>query len=269
MDGERGKDVFYLSVPFERHEEGIDFVVRSGFQLEIRMTMVDHMMSLGKEDLGRIRKKIDGHGLSVFTHGPFFGLDVASLDNNISEYSIRCLTHGLEVTGALGGKVMVVHTGYLPLFSRGGKKHWLRNWAARMPAIVEKAGERGITLALENTWDDAPEVLLDLAESIGPEKIGFCIDTGHVNVFSRLPLRRWWDALSPRLVALHLHDNDGVSDDHLVPGKGTFDFVELGGCLRELGKQPLLDLEVDMASAVESRARLEGFFGGNLKSPRS
>lgn len=265
MDGARGKTGFYLSTPFERLEEGIEFVISNGFELETRMTMVDHMMNVTDEDLGRIRKILDDQGLSVFTHGPFFGLDVASLDGNISEYSIRCLTHGLDVTRALGGKVMVIHTGYLPLFSRGGKKHWLRNWAERMPAIVEKAGECGITLALENTWDDVPEVLLHLAGLIGPDKVGFCIDTGHVNVFSRQPLRRWWDALSSRLVALHLHDNDGISDDHIVPGKGTFDFVELGGYIRKLGRPLLLDLEVDVTAAVESRTSLEKFFAGGLK----
>jgi len=258
-----GKTGFYLSIPFEKHEEGIDFVAGNGFQLEIRMTKVDHMMSLGGEDLGRIREKIDGFGLSVFTHGPFFGLDVASLDRNISEYSARCIAHGLDVTRALGGKVMVIHTGYLPLFSRGGKKHWLRNWAERMPAIVGKAGECGVRLALENTWDDEPEVLLRLADLAGSDKIGFCIDVGHVNVFSKLPLERWWDALSPRALALHIHDNDAVSDDHLVPGEGTFDFARLGSLLRELGRPLLLDLEVDMASAVESRKRLEEYFTGS------
>ena len=124
MGHARGKTAFYLSIPFERHEEGIDFVARNGFQLEIRMTKVDHMMSLGREDLGRIREKIDGFGLSVFTHGPFFGLDVASLDRNISEYSARSIAHGLDVTRALGGRVMVIHTGYLPMFSRGSLSIW-------------------------------------------------------------------------------------------------------------------------------------------------
>jgi sugar phosphate isomerase/epimerase len=33
-----------------------------------------------------------------------------------------------------------------------------------------------------------------------------------------------WLAIGDRIAALQLHDNDGLSDDHQVPGTGTFDF---------------------------------------------
>ncbi|HSG28856.1 MAG TPA: sugar phosphate isomerase/epimerase family protein, partial [Candidatus Krumholzibacterium sp.] len=217
---------FHLSIPLSGLEENLEFVHLNGFQPEIRMTKVNYMMGLKKSDLDRMRERIDGHGFRPFTHGPFFGLDVASLDSNISEYSIRAMVHGVDVTAALGGSLMVIHTGYLPQFSRGGKRHWMRNWAARMPFVLEAAGKAGVTLALENTWDDRPEVLLRLADLLGGP-VGFCIDTGHVNAFSKLSLDRWWNALEGRIVALHLHDNDGQSDDHLVPGTGTFDFERL------------------------------------------
>ena len=153
-----------------------------------------------------------------------------------------------------------MHTGYLPQFSRGGRRHWFRNWAERMPRIVDHAAESGVTLALENTWDDRPDVLLHLADLLPEDSVKFCLDTGHVNTFSRIDTDSWWDAIGDRVVALHLHDNDGLSDDHLAPGRGTFDFVRLFDRIASRGEQPLLDLEVDLESAEEGRAYIEALF---------
>ncbi len=253
---------FYLSVPLVKLEESLDFVKSEGFLPEIRMANVNYMMSLTDVAIKQLRGILDSRAYTPFMHGPFFGIDVASIDRNISEYSIRCLIHGLEVTSALGGSVMVMHTGYLPQFSRGGKRHWFRNWAERMPQVAEKAEELGVTLALENTWDDRPEILLHLAGLIPGDNVRFCLDTGHVNTFSRLPLKTWWKAIGDRVVVVHLHDNDGSSDDHMTPGKGTFDFRELADCLAGLDKLPLLDIEVDFSRAPAAKSYLAGIFKG-------
>jgi sugar phosphate isomerase/epimerase len=251
---------FYVSVPLSKYDELIDDVINLGFHPEFRMTRADHLARMGVTDFARIREHLLEHSRNTFTHGPFFGLDIASLDRCLSEYSADCLLVGLEATRALGGTVMVIHTGYMPQFSRGGRRHWFRNWRERMPRIVERAMDLGITLAIENTWDDRPEVLLHLAELLPAGGVKFCFDTGHVNVFSRLSVKHWWKAIGDRVVAIHLHDNDGLSDDHLAPGKGTFDFPSLVDCLGRDTFHPLLDLEVDVASAEEGRIYFESLF---------
>jgi sugar phosphate isomerase/epimerase len=251
---------YHLSIPVSRIEEYVRFVGENGFQPDVRMTDVDYMMSMKPDDLKRIGEIFESRKFRPFTHGPFFGLDVAGIDRNISEYSIRAILHGLEITSVLGGNVMVMHTGYLPQFSMGGRRHWFRNWAERMPAVLERADRLGVTLALENTWDDRPEVLIHLADILPGDSMRFCIDTGHVNAFSRLHISRWWKALEGRIVALHLHDNDGISDDHLVPGLGTFDFSALAMLMKESKDRPILDLEVDIPNAVRAREGLEVIF---------
>ena len=248
---------FYLSVPLSRFDNMFDEVAGAGFYPEIRMMRADYLAKTTISKFTEMRGLIEKRSLRTFTHGPFFGLDIASLDICLSEYSADCLHIGLEATAALGGKVMVMHTGYLPQFSRGGRRHWLRNWAERMPKIVEHAEKLGVTLALENTWDDRPEIMLHLADMLPGDNVRFCLDTGHVNVFSHLSINRWWDMIGDRVVALHLHDNDGLSDDHLAPGEGTFDFETLAGKLRGLDKMPLLDFEVDLPRGQRSREYLE------------
>jgi sugar phosphate isomerase/epimerase len=252
---------YFVSVPLSRLETDIDRVVREGFHPEVRMASVDYLMKLTPVDVDRLGRMLERRSLPVFTHGPFFGLDVASLDTHISEYSVRCLKKGLEVTAALGGTVMVMHTGYLPQFSRGGRRHWFRNWNGRMPRIVEHAEKLGVTLALENTWDDRPEVIEYLIDLLPGAGAGICLDTGHLNAFSRLSIGAWWDLIGERVVALHLHDNDGLSDDHLAPGRGTFDFEELVMRVMRMPEPPLIDLEVDLPVASEGRRYLDVLFG--------
>ncbi len=265
---------FYVSVSLERLEESIDFVSREGLSPEVRMAETEYLMKLTDADTGRIARFLRERNFRIFSHAPFFGLDVASIDMGISRYSIACLEKAVDVTAAIGGNLMVMHTGYLPQYSRVGRRYWFRNWSGRMPRLVEKARSRGVTIALENTWDDRPEVLLHLRELL-PERnnVKFCLDTGHLNVYSQLPLRRWWRSLGDDIAAVHLHDNDGLSDDHLPPGGGTVDFEALVELVLEMRAMPLLDLEVDHPRVSEGRDYLVGLFTrfekGRVVSPAS
>jgi len=71
----------------------------------------------------------------------------------------------------------------------------------------------------------------------------FCFDTGHHNVFAEAPVDAWIDALSPYLTQLHIHDNQGVRDQHLPPGEGNFPFQKLIGMLQERNLTPIITLE--------------------------
>ncbi|MBD3179080.1 MAG: TIM barrel protein [Candidatus Latescibacteria bacterium] len=251
---------FFISVPFSDLDSRLDQVVAERFYPEVRMTSTDFLLSVSDSYIDRMARRIEEAGVKVFTHGPFFGLDIASMDSHIGSFSADCLARGVEVTGGLGGDLMVIHTGYLPFFSRGGRRHWFRNWARRIQPLIEIAEKAGVTIALENTWDDRPEILLRLRSLCRSDRVKFCLDTGHVNCFSRIPLSRWWTALGDMVEALHLHDNRGDSDDHMVPGKGTFDFEELAGYLRAAGTHPKLDLEVSWHQAAQSRDYLTSIF---------
>jgi hypothetical protein len=98
---------FFLSVPLSRFDDMIGDVVDIGFYPEIRMTRADYLAKMTPERFSCMKAILEKHRLNTFTHGPFFGLDIASLDICLSEYSADCLGIGLEATAALGGSVMV------------------------------------------------------------------------------------------------------------------------------------------------------------------
>ncbi|OQX83078.1 MAG: hypothetical protein B6D63_06755 [Candidatus Latescibacteria bacterium 4484_7] len=252
----------FLSTPIEKLVESIPFLADNDLHPEVRMAKVDYIMNLDMDEAKRIGDELSKRGLRVFTHGPFFGLDIASMDRHISEYTAESLIRGIETTAALGAEVMVMHSGFIPFFSRGGRRHWLRNWSERMLPVLDRARESGVTVALENTWEERPELFAFLVEQLPEGSIAVCIDTGHLNVFSHISVWKWWQAVGDRVVAMHLHDNDGTSDDHLAPGRGTFDFAALGEILSKRDTLPLLDLEIDREQALRGKDYLEALWGG-------
>ncbi len=256
--------IFHVSIMLDELEARLDPAARARFYPEVRMNDVRRLMDIPNGDVDRMRGLIEARGLTTFTHGPFLGLDIASLNDHIAAYSAECLLRGLEVTAGLGGPVMVMHTNYSPFFSRAGLRVWLGNWSERMRPVVERAGELGVRVALENAWEERPEVLAHLVDLVPGGAAAVCLDTGHINAFSRRPVRRWWDVLGERVVALHLHDNDGLSDDHLPPGEGIFDFPALVALLRARPSLPLMTLEVDPARAERGREYIEGLFSGGV-----
>ena len=87
------------------------------------------------------------------------------------------------------------------------------------------ARDLGVRIALENlSAPDLPRLDLLLAE-YEPELVGLCYDSGHGNLVPAgiATLRDH----GRRLIAVHLHDNDGTGDQHLVPFDGTVEWGQV------------------------------------------
>jgi len=91
----------------------------------------------------------------------------------------------------------------------------------RIRQIVENAEKSNVNVAFENLRKTGYlEYVLGNVDSL---RAGFCYDTGHHNCRGYADE----DLLSKyghRLMALHLHDNDGTNDQHLLPFDGTVDW---------------------------------------------
>ena len=100
-------------------------------------------------------------------------------------------------------------------------------------------------ICLENV-SAAPEAgdLLRIIEATGDDHLGICLDTGHLNMASG-DQAGFIRAAGAHLKALHLADNEGQSDQHLMPyGKGTVDWAIVVHELRQLPYEALFNLEI-------------------------
>ena len=83
-----------------------------------------------------------------------------------------------------------------------------------------------------------------MIERVGSKQLGICLDTGHLNLTVK-GHRDFILKAGARLKALHIADNDGVTDQHRMPfNYGTVDFYEVVRALREIGYEGIFNLEI-------------------------
>ena len=116
----------------------------------------------------------------------------------------------------------------------------------------------GVCFAVENgSGLGTMEYLLALADLVGPERMGVCVDTGHAALGNLGPGRAIRMA-GPRLITTHLQDNLGQRDDHMPPGDGKIDWDDIAAALGEIGYPGCVLLELtDQPSTDERRASIK------------
>jgi sugar phosphate isomerase/epimerase len=86
-----------------------------------------------------------------------------------------------------------------------------------------------------------------LNEIAGEKLFGFCLDTGHLLIVCR-DVYAAITELGDRLIALHVHDNDGVHDDHNAPFVGGIqNWTRFIDGLRTIGYKGNMDMEASNA----------------------
>ena len=151
--------------------------------------------------------------------------------------------------------------------------------------LLPEAEKLGIVIAVENSYErsNTPEEVSSYAEHFNSPFIGCCLDVGHANLMSPFPGKRrelyfdemdwaWGDhieeysgaleRMAPHIVTCHLHDNDGYSDAHRLPGTGTIDWADLIPKLKKLPRLISLQTEVLTVPGALPVAKLVKTFRG-------
>ena len=66
----------------------------------------------------------------------------------------------------------------------------------------------------------------------GQPNVGIVIDTGHRNLIGDVAMAL--RMVAEYLITLHIHDNSGASDEHLLPGRGTVAWSDVIKALRDV-----------------------------------
>lgn len=193
-------------------------------------------------------------------HGPCVAVNLAAPDNvdydhifgKTFAYAKKC-----------GAEFVVVHTNEL---WSDDKKAIQAMVIKRLDDIMLLAKKYGIKMVIENVGlRTKNSVLFDWHEFIDLferfPQAGALLDVGHANV-------NGWDipatvrALGNRLVACHVHDNDGSGDDHLPVGQGNVDWSAYFEAVKECAPEAVQVMEYccgfkDAASLEEHLAELQ------------
>ena len=116
-------------------------------------------------------------------------------------------------------------------------------WRAFLPEIPQ-----GVTVCLENVLEETPDMLLGIVAGVGSEKIGLCLDVGHVNAYSPVPVSQWIDRYGSRLRHLHMHNNDGSADTHSPVREGTLNIPAIAARAKAVSPEATFTLELPQAA---------------------
>jgi len=192
--------------------------------------------SVGKE----FKQYAEGFGVSFPQGHLWLGANIAA-DNQ--REVIDTLKGWLDLFVAVGVKAAVLHPGWNKAYS---KEELLEKRVSALKELTEYVRDTDLVICLENIYRTAPEVedLLELIDHVGSDHLGICLDTGHLNLESKKQ-KEFILKAGDRLQALHIADNDGSSDQHLMPyGRGNIDWNEVTTALKAIGYKGLWNLEI-------------------------
>lgn len=122
---------------------------------------------------------------------------------------------------------------------------------SHLSPFAEHAARVGLNIVVENTrlvhglrpthrYCQTPEELCDIADALG---IGICWDFGHANL-AGLKQSRALEYVGRRLKVLHVNDNSGHDDEHIIPFCGNVDWKDAMHGLSLAGFNGLFNYEL-------------------------
>lgn len=155
-------------------------------------------------------------GLTVETiHASYPGCNEMWLEGEVGEARLQYFLDCVRGTAMIGAKTMILHV------SSGHQPPEMCELAiARFQKICDEGERLGVNIAFENLTNIL--YLHYVMERVHSPAKKYCFDCGHENLYYKNDgvLERY----APLLVAIHLHDNAGDHDTHLLPFTASIDF---------------------------------------------
>ena len=223
-------DVFEVGYPAETAVERLARLGYEGIDMGFDYWVFDDSPFLGDDYLDwarSLKEKADKSGTAyTHTHAPG---DAGSRDEVI---------RSIEAASVMGAKYCVVH----PIWKddRGNtiksKTKFISVNANAIKEYLPTAEKCGVIILSENIlWGSSadPRIISELVEEVNSPWFGWCFDTGHAHCCGYEPSVLTKCKVVP--LSLHIQDNDGSGDGHLIPGDGTVDWEEFFSALFKIG----------------------------------
>jgi sugar phosphate isomerase/epimerase len=161
-------------------------------------------------------------------HGPFMELIPASRDRLVQDVARTRFESAYDVARIINAQHLILHTGYFP--KTYPHDTWIANSAAFWTDfLADKAGS--MRIYLENIYEDDFGIIVELFkrvnEALGRDVLSMCLDIGHVHANSSKSLAQWITGLGSTIQYTHLHNNDGLRDDHWGLWRGKINVAEI------------------------------------------
>ena len=227
------------------------------------------------EAIGKRAKEL---GIEICqTHGRISGFrNIPEEDDALIEnLKLDCLA-----TKLMGAKICVVHTATTIHLGKDAPEELMYALNLDMfSRILPYAAELGVVIATETFGDATGKECVDFFGDIEHFVRGYedvvkanptyadwfkiCLDPGHSNKAMRFGNPTPADVarrLGGNIVALHLNDNDCMTDQHKIPMTGNIDWKDLMAALSEIGYDGYYNMEIALGHFGEDFMEEEAEF---------
>jgi sugar phosphate isomerase/epimerase len=235
---------YAVTIPFGGLSENLDFLCAQNLDVEVMMYDTAWVRNFPYNEVKSMGELLEARGINVSVHGPLYDLNPGSQDTIIRDYTKFNFMRALNISSLLKARVVVFHLGFNPLIPSDYREDWLATSLKTLRPVVNHAKRLGIIIAVENMFLSTPYLLKQVIDMIDSPNMRVCLDVGHVNVYSTVPLAEWIDVLWEYVAKIHINDNDAQNDLHLPFGEGNIDFQEVYRLIRKKGIKAQMTLEM-------------------------
>ncbi|MHB1454963.1 MAG: GrpB family protein [Saccharofermentanales bacterium] len=173
-------------------------------------------------------------------HAPYLNANLLWEDTISGQEAFQEIIRCLEDCAKHGVPTLVMHPENKNGTETVSLPHDFAVGIERMKRIIDAAERLDVNVAVENM--SRPEYLEQIFTAIQSRRLGFCFDSGHCNVFT--PDVDLLALYGDKLMALHLHDNNGTEDWHALPFSGNIDWSGIAAKLHKLKYDGAIALEI-------------------------
>ncbi len=245
--------------PFEM----IEHFRRVGFQaIDFDIETVPAMGDEWKEKMSAIAELAAKYGIRMdYGHLPFHKFFTADGKEDKAQFS-KNMMRAIEAAGYVGIKNAVIHPANA---SKKGVDDGLQRNIEYMTPFAEWAEKCGVRLTIENMrspreaegihrYASTADEVIAIADYFGAD---ICWDFGHAHT-TGLVQSEELAKVGKRLAVLHVNDNHGGEDEHLLPFLGTIDWNDAVKGLKAAGYTGVFNFECKMFRLPPDAAMREG-----------
>ncbi len=235
------------------------FYKDAGFDaVDLRLTTLDLTSDGWQPQVEQILKDSDTLGIrSELGHLPYDGM------SDVENFKAR-MHRAIDASAALGLTCAVLHPNAttLPMRKYRHKEQYDMVMDLLAP-FAEHAHRIGLSIAIENMrvvpgamhvhrFCQSPNEVCEIADALG---IGVCWDFGHANI-SGVQQSEALAYIGKRLKVIHVNDNRGIDDEHILPFTGNVEWKDAMHGLALAGFEGLFNFELNTSRLPVSMQKI-------------
>lgn len=189
-------------------------------------------------------------------HAPF-PCYVAEPSNGYNDYLLEVLKKTIAGCAYIGCRRLIIHPFFLSYDQQlDPQAEWDLN-IQRYSELIPAAKQHGVIICLENMFTNfrgkrysaicsditmACRYIDALNEIAGERIFAFCVDTGHLLLLGK-DIKNSIIELGDRVECFHVHDNNGVEDQHMPPYTGKLDWDRFVEGVKAIGFDKTMSFE--------------------------